>query len=209
MIAFADRVKELGTVSGTGNYYFAGPYSGMRGFLSTLGSGATCQIAVEGSTAQWEVCEGTINQAGYITRNRIISSSNNGNIVAWPSGSTVTIYLTVSSDLLTNIVRTGKMITTVGTLQIKAGTVRWYPPNNCTLTSWDAWVGTAPSGGYVRFALRKNGSIVATGTINDSLYRMGATAISVPLTMTDYVTLDITTVGSAIAGSDLVVRLTV
>ncbi len=208
MLSFGDRVKEMTIVSGVGNYTFAGAYVGMRGFLATLGAGATCQYCAESATS-WEIGEGTINIAGYITRDKVISSSNGNALVSWPSNSYVTLYDTVTSDLLQNLVRKGVTVASAGVLSVNQGNARWYPPNNCTVTAWDAWVGTASSGGNIGFAARKNGAVVATGAVLAGLYRMTHTAIAIPLTTSDYLTLDVTTVGTTVVGSDLTVRFTI
>ncbi|MBF0214595.1 MAG: hypothetical protein HQM00_13705, partial [Magnetococcales bacterium] len=100
------------------------------------------------------------------------------------------------------------IVSTDGPLQVMTGIARWYPPQAVAFGSMEAWVGTAPVGGQVQFTLRKNGISTATGSIAAGSQRMVATPITLALTPLDWLTMDVTQVGSSVAGSDLTVRLT-
>jgi len=72
------------------------------------------------------------------------------------------------------------------------GTSRYYPPKNISISKVYANVGTAPAGGFA-FIIKKNG--VNTGytfTFTNGTYIMTAVTVSITLTTTDYLTLDIT-----------------
>ncbi|MBF0127752.1 MAG: hypothetical protein HQM02_11145 [Magnetococcales bacterium] len=105
------------------------------------------------------------------------------------------------------IANTGVSVTTPGILQVLTGTSRWYPPQAVSFNSMEAWVGTAPAGSTLQFTLSKNNVAVATGSIDAGNHRMVATPVTLDLTPSDWLTLDVTQVGSSIPGSDLTVRL--
>jgi hypothetical protein len=98
-------------------------------------------------------------------------------------------------------------------LTATVGTQRLYVTFNCTIVNVAAWVGTAPTGADVIFDIHKNGATlfstqgnrptIAAGTYADLTNTPDVTAI----TAGDFLTLDVDTVGSIIAGSDAVVTL--
>jgi hypothetical protein len=205
MLRFADRVKETANVSGAGAYALTGAVAGHRGFVAGLGDGAKCAYCAELGSA-WEVGMGTVS-GGSLSRDRILTSSNGGAAVAWPSSTAVNIFCVAPADVLQSNTSRGVVINTTGALQAMTGVARWYPPIPMRLTSWEAWVGEAPVGANVQFTLRKNGISAATGSIVSGSVRMALVDLSLELTTTDYLTLDITGVGVAPKGSDLAVRL--
>ncbi|MBF0629103.1 MAG: hypothetical protein HQL91_12875, partial [Magnetococcales bacterium] len=207
MLVFADRVKESASVAGSGPYTLTGAIIGFQGFVAALGDGSKCAYCAE-SGAAWEVGEGTINAAaGTLSRDRILSSSNLGSAVSWPAG-TVALFCVAPASVIQRVANNGVIVSTDGLLQVMTGTARWYPPQAVAFGSMEAWVGTAPVGGPVQFTLRKNGVSTATGSIAAGSQRMAFTPISLSLTPSDWLTLDVTQVGSSVAGSDLTVRLT-
>ncbi|MBF0140067.1 MAG: hypothetical protein HQL74_07290 [Magnetococcales bacterium] len=101
-----------------------------------------------------------------------------------------------------------KQVYITGRLTTLAGTSRWYPPENITVSMMTGWVGVAPTGANLIFKLLKNGSIIATCTITASAYTSDtASGIASSLTPSDYLTLDITQVGTTVPGTDLGVRI--
>ncbi|MBF0151769.1 MAG: hypothetical protein HQL84_17260, partial [Magnetococcales bacterium] len=194
-------------VSGLGTYALAGAVSGHQGFVAGLGDGSRCAYCAEAGPS-WEVGEGTVNAAnGTLSRERILSSSNAGAAVDWPAESVVAVFCVAPAAVYRMIANTGVSVTTPGVLQVLTGTSRWYPPQAVSFNSMEAWVGTAPVGSALQFMLAKNGISIATGSITDGSHRMAATPVTLDLTSSDWLTLDVTQVGSAIPGSDLTVRL--
>ncbi|MBF0339592.1 MAG: hypothetical protein HQL95_01345 [Magnetococcales bacterium] len=207
MLAFADRVKESASVSGAGVYTLQGAMVGYQGFVAALGDGIRCAYCAE-SGASWEVGEGTIDAAaGTLSRDRILSSSNLGVAVVWPAG-TVALFCVAPASVIQRVSNSGVIVSTDGPLQVMTGTARWYPPQAVAFGAMEAWVGTASVGSAIQFSLRKNGVVVATGTIAAGSHRMAATPVTLDLTPADWLTLDIVQVGSSAPGSDLHVRLT-
>jgi hypothetical protein len=80
----------------------------------------------------------------------------------------------------------------------------WVAPKNGTFTSIYGRVKTAPTGQALNGRINKNGTQVATFTISaSSLTVTPQTGLSLSFVAGDYFNLDITQVGSTIAGSDL------
>lgn len=95
--------------------------------------------------------------------------------------------------------------TQTGTLSINTGTARWYAPQAVTITSVTPYVGVASLGSNILVNLRKNSS----STISAVEIAAGATSGSANTTQSslsigDYLTVDVTQVGSITKGSDLV-----
>jgi hypothetical protein len=94
-------------------------------------------------------------------------------------------------------------LTQQGTLAVTTGTARWYAPYNLATNSIKAYVETAPVGSAISITVNKNGTSAATPSI--SAGATSATEITTPITMSegDYLTVDITAVGSTTAGENL------
>lgn len=94
-------------------------------------------------------------------------------------------------------------LTQQGTLAVTTGEARWYAPYNIATNSIKAYVETAPVGSAISITVNKNGSSAATPSI--SAGATSATEITTPITMSegDYLTVDITAVGSTTAGENL------
>ena len=87
------------------------------------------------------------------------------------------------------------------------GTARQYPPNNFTVLSADMWVSEAATGADIIARIRKNGSIIQTLTLAAGQYKQTTTGLNISLLSSDYVTIDVTQVGSIVLGSNLNIRL--
>lgn len=93
-----------------------------------------------------------------------------------------------------------------GTLTTFTGSTRWYPRDNITLTNVFVSMGTTPAAGSAVFNVRKNGTAIFTSskpTVTAGNYTSGANAISVAMTPTDYLTIDVETA----AGADANLRI--
>jgi hypothetical protein len=71
----------------------------------------------------------------------------------------------------------------------------------------EAWLSTAPTGGPVTAVVKKNGAVIATVAIAAGDYRFPQTLVEVALEPTDYLTVDITTVGTTVKGKNLTIRM--
>lgn len=94
-----------------------------------------------------------------------------------------------------------------GNVTVNTGTARFYTYDSAVLETVNAYVATAPVGSTLNIRVNKNGSSAATLAIS-----AGATsATSSPnlsFSQGDYVTVDITQIGSSTAGADLRINFT-
>ena len=111
-LAFADRVQETTTTSGTGTVTLAGAVSGYQSF-SAIGNGNTTYYTIVDGTA-WEVGIGTYTSAGTtLSRDTVLSSSTGGSKISL-SGGTSTVFCTypaersVNYDASSNLTVTGR-----------------------------------------------------------------------------------------------------
>ena len=94
-----------------------------------------------------------------------------------------------------------------GTLAINTGSKRLYLPRTGTLGTFDMFVATAPVGADLTVTINKNGSSIGTGTISDGASSgTGQTLSSTSFVSGDYLTVDITQIGSSTAGEDLYIN---
>jgi hypothetical protein len=95
-----------------------------------------------------------------------------------------------------------------GELEVNTGAKRFYSPGSYTLSSADIHLGTAAAGSSVNLTINKNGSSAGTLTIAAGSTSSLSNSLSVSLSQGDYLTIDITQVGSSTAGSDLYLLIT-
>ena len=94
-----------------------------------------------------------------------------------------------------------------GTLEVNTGSKRLYQVRNGTFGTFDMFVATAPAGADLTVTINKNGSSIGTGTISDGATSgTGQTLSSTSFSSGDYLTVDITQVGSSTAGEDLYIN---
>lgn len=95
-----------------------------------------------------------------------------------------------------------------GTVAVGALNPRWYPPANVTITGVRAYIATAPTGAALTVDLDKNGVNIQTITIADGANTAASVVPASPAILaTDYLSLDVTQVGSTVAGEDLVIEI--
>ena len=84
-LVLKDRVVESSTSSGTGTFTLNGAETGYQSF-SVIGNGNTTYYTIEHpQTGEWEVGVGTYN-AGTLSRDTVLDSSNSGALVYFSSG---------------------------------------------------------------------------------------------------------------------------
>jgi uncharacterized Fe-S cluster protein YjdI len=91
IIYHANKVQEVSTTTGTGNFVLSGATTGFKTFASTIGANNrfTYYIYRQDTNFEWEVGIGYITISGGVTqliRERIVSSTNNDNAVGFTSG---------------------------------------------------------------------------------------------------------------------------
>jgi hypothetical protein len=117
--------------------------------------------------------------------------------------------LTVGTINATTVVGVAleKQYTQIGTLTVGDVGVRWYPATNITINSAIARIVTAPSGSSITLSIKVNGTGVQTLTINSGATDSSLVTTPINVNYGQYVTIEVTQVGSSIAGSDLNVTL--
>jgi len=109
--------------------------------------------------------------------------------------------------ILANQDRDNKSYNYDGTLAVNTGSKRLYLPRTGTLGTFDMFVATAPVGADLTVTINKNGSSIGTGTISDgATSSTGQTLSSTSFSSGDYLTVDITQIGSSTAGEDLYIN---
>ena len=95
-----------------------------------------------------------------------------------------------------------------GDLAVTTGTQRFYLAAASELNNVEAYVKTAPVGADATLDIIKNGSTnLKTVTISDGNTSSGDNISEIALAEGDYLTVNITQVGSSTAGADLYVNL--
>jgi len=91
-----------------------------------------------------------------------------------------------------------------GELSVTTGTARWYAPRDIEITKIRPFVGTAPVGSSLNIKVNKNGSSIHTLSVSAG-QNNAANTVTTPIEVNegDYLTVDVTAVGSTTAGSDL------
>jgi len=91
-----------------------------------------------------------------------------------------------------------------GILSTSIGTSRWWILGNGNITKISAQIITAPAGANIVADIKKNGSVINTVTILANTYT-STNNVNLAIAEGDFITVDITSVGSSVAGSDLVI----
>ena len=95
-LVISDRVKETTVTTGTGTVTLAGAVTGFRTFGSVLSVNDTTYYAIV-SSSEFEVGVGTLTGSSTLTRDTVLSSSNNGLKVDFGAGSK-NVFITQPAD---------------------------------------------------------------------------------------------------------------
>jgi hypothetical protein len=97
-LLYADRVLETSTTTGTGTLTLAGAVTGYQTFVDGIGDGNTCYYCITDGT-DWEVGRGTVTygSSDTLSRDSVLSSSNNGSAVSWAAG-TRNVFCTIPAS---------------------------------------------------------------------------------------------------------------
>lgn len=117
-------------------------------------------------------------------------------------------YVTLRApDVTDNQDRDNKSYNYDGTLVVNTGDKRLYMARAGTFGTFDMYVKTAPTGADLTVTVNKNGSSIGTGTISQgSTDGLGQTLSPTSFSAGDYLTVDITQIGSTVAGEDLYIN---
>lgn len=89
-----------------------------------------------------------------------------------------------------------------GAVSVASGTAKFYVYEACTLNNINVYAGTAPVGSSLNFTINKNGSSAKTISIADGS-SSSTNSDTTTFAQGDYITVDVTQVGSSTAGSDV------
>lgn len=157
-------------------------------------------IAWNSTTSEFEAWDGSLWRALEFELDYILPApSTSGNV------------LTSNGTGWISAARTCEISATVDGIQtVRTGALRWYPPSACTLVSCTAFVGTAPTGAAMTVDVNKNGTSVLASGLSISAGSNSST-VTTPTTTamstTDYLTVDVDSIGSTEPGRDLTVRI--
>ena len=90
-----------------------------------------------------------------------------------------------------------------GALTVITGTARWYSPRDVQITKIRSHVTVAPAGANLNLDLKKNGVSIQTFNITAGSTTSVNTGLTHNISEGDYLTVDITQIGSSTAGSNL------
>lgn len=101
MYAFADRVKDTTTTTGTGDITLAGaPPTGYRAFnaAGAFVVGQRCYYTISSASgSEWESGLGTLTGATTLARTAVLASSNSNNAVSFSAG-TKDVFCSIPAD---------------------------------------------------------------------------------------------------------------
>lgn len=142
-LLYADRVLETSTTTGTGALTLAGAVTGYQTFVDGIGDGNTCYYCVTDGT-DWEVGRGTVTygSSDTLSRDTVLSSSNNGNVVSWAAG-TRNVFCTIPASRIQLVDPDADpydwwMDSDATDAAISGGAAQFTAPDKCHLTITDA-----------------------------------------------------------------------
>lgn len=115
--------------------------------------------------------------------------------------------LTDANSLLSGASSSFVQLSQSGNLTVTTGTKRWYAPAVLTISNVVARVGTAPSGSALVVVLKRNGIANSIVTVSSGSFT-GSNSTSISVSEGDYLTVDISSIGSSTAGADLGLNIT-
>ena len=145
----------------------------------------------------------TVKSEGIAEESRVIASDvlDSAEIVTLIENTSTGLDSADVVDIISNTIE-HTQLNQSGTLKITTGTARWYAPKNINISKTTGSVSIAPAGSSLIATLNKNGSTIDTLTIADSSTTDENRGLSLAVNSGDYLTVDITQVGSSTAGSD-------
>jgi len=140
-----------------------------------------------------------VNDSGYIT-NYVVTAND---VIQYEANLTIDYaQLTNTPTDVDDYIRAYRY---QGALTINTGTKRFYLHDSYTLSNIYAYVDTAPVGADINLTARKNGVSLQNFSIADGNNAGATTSLSHSFVAGDYVTVDITQIGSTTAGENLYV----
>jgi len=197
MPAFADRVKESTTTTGTGTLTLDGAATGFQSFTTAFGNGVSVYYVIAGGS-EWEIGIGTTG-AGTLSRDTVLQSSNADALVSFSAG-TKDVFCSYVADRAVTTVDAATL--TNKTISGSSNTLSNIPNSATTATSANTASAIVARDGSGNFTA---GTITATlsgaapaGSLSGSTLASGVTASS----LTSVGTLTSLTMGGTLALAD-------
>lgn len=199
MVKLVNRAKMSTATVGTGTITLGTAPVGYQSFASAgIVNGDEIRYVVEDGD-NWEIGTGAYAAAGTTLTRTVMESSNAGLTVAL-SGNAVVFVSATAEDFL-DIIPGVISVNQPGPLILITGTARWYSPADITVNNIVARLNTAADSN-VTIVIKKNNSAAATITVLAN-QTIGSTTDAVVLAFGDYLTVDITAIGTINKGEDL------
>lgn len=149
-----------------------------------------------------------VNQTGGTTTFTGLTDTPNsfgtaGQVLVVNTGATALEFVDQVVDTDTDTAPLIKAYRYDGTLATNTGEKRLYLEKAYTLNSIHAYVDTAPVGSAITLDVKKNGTSLQTVSIADGTLTGSQTSLTHSIAADDYLTIDITQVGSSTAGENL------
>lgn len=122
----------------------------------------------------------------------------------------MTSYSEAKYQPILDIVGGGGFVSTYnydGGLSVNSGTERYYLHTSVTLASVDLYIESPSIGSSVNIAILKNGSTIGTASVSAGQTSSLNNIINVGLVQGDYITVNITQVGSTYPGRDMMINM--
>lgn len=143
-----------------------------------------------------------INESGQLTTSGLTADLSSSITSSLDSSEVINL---IDSDYVSSRQIGGTLTVTLlqqGELTITTGSARWYAPAALTISKITARVATAPTGSAVTILVKKDGTTASTLTISDGgTSDIDNTGFS--MTAGQYLTVDVSAVGSTTAGEEL------
>ncbi len=97
---------------------------------------------------------------------------------------------------------------TAGTLTLASGENRWYSPVALTINTLEMFISAPATGADIHVTVNKNGVAQGSYILTAATYYMTQAITGFTMAAGDYLTYDITQIGSTTPGTDLQIRLT-
>jgi hypothetical protein len=107
-LAYADRVQETTTTSGTGSLTLAGAVAGFQAFSAVFVTGQVVYYALSDGT-NWEVGQGTYTLSTTVLSRDIIFASSNAGAAVNLSGATTNVWCDLPAQVLADKALTAAM----------------------------------------------------------------------------------------------------
>lgn len=152
---------------------------------------------------------------GYFVADTGVST---GNVIIGTDSITVASNVTVGQNLIVGNIFAGNLLTSAGvpyvgtqqkvlyqpgTLIATVGKARWYPPSSISINQIRAIMVVPPVGRSANLNIKKNGNVVTSVGVPANSNVFVYSNVTVTLTPTDYITVDVIQAGNISPGSDL------